>query len=289
MSGILSLVGTPIGNLADASPRATATLAAADVLCCEDTRVAGKLLQLLGIAREGGRPELLRCDEHVLVGRVPELLARVEAGERVAFVSDAGMPGISDPGQRLVDAALDAGLPVEVVPGPSAVVCALVASGLPSEHFFFEGFLPRKAGAMAARLAELVAVPGSLVFYESPRRAASTCASLADAYPGRRAALVRELTKLHEEVVRAPLPELAAELAAREAAGGIKGECVFVVEPPVAGEARGAGLPADASTPTLEQALAEARAAGESPSVAAKRIAKQFHLRKSDIYQQLVG
>ena len=148
--------------------------------------------------------------------KVDGVLARLEAGGRVAFVSDAGMPGVSDPGQRLVDAALDAGARVEVVPGPSAVTCALVASGLASEHFFFEGFLPRRRSAQPAyACGKLAAIPGTLVVYESPRRVAETLANVAEVFPGRRVALVRELTKLHEEVVRATAPELAAEVAAR--------------------------------------------------------------------------
>ena len=150
--GVLSVVGTPIGNLADASPRVVETLRAADVILCEDTRVTGKLLAHFGV-----HTPLTRADDNVLASRIAPTLERVAEGERVAFVSDAGMPGVSDPGQRLVDAALDQGLRVEVIPGPSAVTCALVASGLPMDHFFFEGFLPRKASAMEARLAEGVA------------------------------------------------------------------------------------------------------------------------------------
>ena len=195
--GVLSVVGTPIGNLSDASPRVVQTLTDADLLLCEDTRVTSKLLTHFGI-----RVPLQRADENVLAERIPQVLDRIASGERVAFVSDAGMPGVSDPGQRLVDAALDAGLRVEVIPGPSAVTCALVASGLPMEHFFFEGFLPRKKGPMAERLRELAVVPGALVLYESPRRVAATLAVVAEVFPLRRVGLVRELTKLHEETVR---------------------------------------------------------------------------------------
>ena len=197
MTGILSVVGTPIGNLEDASPRVRRTLGEANVILCEDTRVTARLLSAFDL-----HVPLVRCDENVIASRVATTLERVEAGERVAFVSDAGMPGVSDPGQRLVDAALDAGLPVEVVPGPSAVTCAVVASGLACEHFFFEGFLPRRHSAQVVRLGELAQVPGAIVCYESPRRVAATLASVAEVMPGRRVALVRELTKLHEEVVR---------------------------------------------------------------------------------------
>ena len=156
MTGILSVVGTPIGNLEDASPRVRRTLGEANVILCEDTRVTARLLSAFDL-----HVPLVRCDENVIASRVATTLERVEAGERVAFVSDAGMPGVSDPGQRLVDAALDAGLPVEVVPGPSAVTCAVVASGLACEHFFFEGFLPRRHSAQVVRLGELAQVPGA--------------------------------------------------------------------------------------------------------------------------------
>ena len=221
MAGILSIVGTPIGNLSDASPRVLDTLAAANTVLCEDTRVTSKLL-----ARFEIHTSLERCDENVIASRIPAVLERLRAGERIAFVSDAGMPGISDPGQRLVDAALDEGLAVEVVPGPSALTCALVASGIACDHFFFEGFLPRKPTSRTSRLSELAWVPGALIFYESPRRVAATLAAIAEVMPARQVALVREITKIHEEVVRASAPTLAAQIAEREE---IRGECVVVV------------------------------------------------------------
>ena len=146
-SGLLSVVGTPIGNLSDASPRVLDTLATADVIFCEDTRVTSKLLSAFGL-----HASLQRCDENVIEAQIAPALKRLAQGQHLAFVSDAGMPGVSDPGQRLVDAVLDAGFATEVVPGPSAVTCALVASGLASDHFFFEGFLPRKHGAQKDRL-----------------------------------------------------------------------------------------------------------------------------------------
>lgn len=274
--GILSLVGTPIGNLSDASPRVLSTLEAADVLLCEDTRVTSKLL-----ARFNIRVSLMRCDENVLASRVNGVLERVEAGERVAFVSDAGMPGVSDPGQRLVDAALDRGLRVEVVPGPSAVTCALVASGLPMDRFFFEGFLPRKSGARARRLQELSAVPGALVFYESPHRVVSTIASVAEVMPLRRVALVRELTKLHEEVVRDVAPALVELLQERDE---IRGECVVVVEGPVEGES--ASVPVAAVS--LDDAIIAGLAAGESKTRLAKRLAKERGLARAVVYDRIV-
>lgn len=278
--GLLSVVGTPIGNLSDASPRVVSTLDAADTVLCEDTRVTGKLLSALGI-----HAHMERCDENVIASRVPALLERLEAGEHLAFVSDAGMPGVSDPGQRLVDAALDAGVRVEVVPGPSAVTCALVASGLASEHFFFEGFLPRKRSAQLARLEELAMVPGTLVVYESPRRVAETLAAIAEVFPARRVALVRELTKLHEEVVRGQAGELADKIAGREE---IRGECVIVVSAPSEEELVERRHADAASGMSLDEAIAEGLAAGESKSALAKRLAKSFSMSKSEIYDQIV-
>ena len=278
--GMLSLVGTPIGNLSDASPRVLDTLRGADVVLCEDTRVTSKLL-----ARFEIRVPLERCDENVIASRVESVLSRVAAGARIAFVSDAGMPGVSDPGQRLVDAALDEGLPIEVIPGPSAVTCALVASGLGMEHFFFEGFLPRKAGERARRLAELAAIPGALVFYESPHRVVATLDSLAEAFPARRVALVRELTKLHEECVRDVSGALAECIRER---GEVRGECVIVVEGPSAAELEGLRAAAASGPATIEEAIAEGLAAGEPKSALAKRLAKQFGIPKSEVYDKLV-
>lgn len=273
-SGMLSMVGTPIGNLSDASPRVVETLRAADVLLCEDTRVTSKLL-----ARFGIRVQLMRCDENVLPARVEDVIERVSRGERVAFVSDAGMPGVSDPGQRLVDAALDEGLPVEVIPGPSAVTCALVASGLPMAHFFFEGFLPRKAAAQRMRLQQLARIPGALVIYESPRRVATTLAEVARAMPERRVALVRELTKLHEETVRDRAPELARTVSEL---GEVRGECVIVVEPPTADELR-----SEPARP-LGEAIREGLAAGESKTALAKRLSKEYGRPRSAVYDLIL-
>lgn len=280
-TGLLSVVGTPIGNLRDASPRVLDTLAAADVVLCEDTRVTGRLMSAFGL-----HVRLERCDENVMAEKVERVLERLAAGERVAFVSDAGMPGVSDPGQRLVDAALDAGLRVEVVPGPSAVTCALVASGLASEHFFFEGFLPRRRGPQVARLEELAAVPGTLVVYESPRRAAETLARVAEVMPGRRVALVRELTKLHEEVVRGEAAELAELVAAR---GELRGECVIVIAAPDAGELEQRRAAAAGPGGTLEEEIAAGLAAGEPKSALAKRLAKSFSLPRAEVYDKVLA
>lgn len=279
IEGVLSLVGTPIGNLDDASPRVLNTLRQADVLLCEDTRVTSKLL-----ARFDIRVSLMRCDQNVMASRIESVLQRVEAGERVAFVSDAGMPGVSDPGQQLVDAALERGLRVEVIPGPSAVVCALVASGLPMEHFFFEGFLPRKEGARTRRLQELVAVPGALVFYESPHRVAATVRDIAHVMPQRRVALVRELTKMHEDVVR----DMAPALAERITTGSeVRGECVLVVEGPVSSKDIGGDAPT-ASVESLDEAIRDGLEAGESKTRLAKRLCKQHSQPRAQVYNRIV-
>lgn len=273
-AGKLSIVGTPIGNLGDASPRMREALAEADVVLCEDTRVTSKLM-----AHFDAHTALERCDENVIASRVAGVLARLARGERVALVSDAGMPAVSDPGQLLVDAVLDAGYEVEVVPGPSAVTAAIALSGLDSAHFFFEGFLPRKAGEQKRRLEELAHVPGTLVVYESPKRAAKTLAAIAEVMGERRVALVREITKLHEEVVRGGAAELADEIAAR---GELKGECVIVVEAP--GE-RAAVLDEDA----LGEAIAAGLAAGEPKSALAKRLARESGLSRSEVYERVLA
>lgn len=279
--GMLSIVGTPIGNLEDASPRVLRTLAEADVVLCEDTRVTGKLMSAFDL-----HVRLERCDENVMAEKVAGVLERVASGQRVAFVSDAGMPGVSDPGQRLVDAALDAGLPVEVIPGPSAVTCALVASGFASEHFFFEGFLPRRRSAQLARLAELALVPGTIVVYESPRRVAETLANVAEVMGGRRVALVRELTKLHEEVVRDEAAALARRVAER---GEVRGECVVVIAAPSADELARRRAEAAGPARTLEEEIAAGLAAGEPKSALAKRLAKQFSLPRAEVYDAVVA
>ena len=284
-SGRLIVVGTPIGNLGDLSPRAAAAFERADAVCCEDTRVTSKLLAHAGVSRP-----LVRCDENVIARRAPELVERMRAGEVVAFASDAGMPGVSDPGQVLVEACRAAGVPVEVVPGPTACVTALVASGIGCDHFFFEGFLPRKPGAQARRLAELAPVPGALLFYESPRRAAATLAAIAAAYPAREVALCRELTKLHEEVLRAPAPALAEAVRGR---GELKGECVIVVAPPAAEEATSAHAAAPASAADLADRLAadiaDALDAGEGASSIAKRLSQRYSRRRREVYDLVLA
>ena len=241
----LHVVATPIGNLKDISFRALSTLAAADAIIAEDTRVTRNLLAYYGVATP-----LVAYHEHNAKVVRPHLLARLEAGATLALVSDAGTPLVSDPGFKLVQEALEKGVHVTAVPGPSAVLAALVVAGLPTDRFFFEGFLPHKSGPRRARLAELAAVPGTLVFFESPRRIAETLADAAAVLGPRAAAIARELTKLYETVRRGPLDTLAATLAAEETP---KGEIVLLIAPPEAGAAEQSEADLDAR---LMEALA---------------------------------
>ena len=222
----LHVVATPIGNLSDISLRALATLAAADAVIAEDTRVTKKLLAHYGIATP-----LVAYHEHNAEVMRPHLLARLVAGAALALVSDAGTPLVSDPGYRLVGGALAQGTTVTSVPGASAVLAALVVAGLPTDRFFFEGFLPPKTVARRQRIAELAAIPGTLVFFESPHRVVETLADLHAVLGERDAALARELTKHFETVRRAPLRELASAIATE---GPPKGEIVLLIGPPQA-------------------------------------------------------
>ena len=282
LAGKLSIVGTPIGNLSDASPRVKETLAAADVILCEDTRVTSKLLSAFDI-----HVPLQRCDQNIIESQIEPTLERLRAGQRVAFVSDAGMPGISDPGQHLVDAALSEGLAMEVIPGPSAVTCALVASGLASDHFFFEGFLPRKHGQIVQRLQQLASIPGTIVLYESPFRVLATVEAIAEVFPTRQVALVRELTKLHEEVVRDVAPCLVETLAAKE---NLKGECVLVIAAPTDEELVATSLQvAGESQLSLEDAIEAGLAAGTRKSALAKELAQKFGIARDEAYQAILA
>jgi 16S rRNA (cytidine1402-2'-O)-methyltransferase len=232
--GRIVLVGTPIGNLGDLSPRAVHTLAGADLIACEDTRVTRKLLSHAGIT---GR-RLVAMHAHNEAASAAGLVAEAAAGKVVAVVTDAGMPGVSDPGARVVTAAAAAGVTVEVVPGPSAVLAALVLSGLATDRFSFEGFLPRKGREKGARLAAIAASPQTVVVFESPHRVRVTVQNLEAACGADRAvAVARELTKLHEEVWRGSLAEAAAWLETVEP----RGEYVIVVGPAGVGASGGPG------------------------------------------------
>lgn len=270
MTGRLVLVGTPIGNLGDLSPRAVEALTTADTIACEDTRRARALLSHLGVP--GGR-RLLAVHDHNEAGAVRDVLARLDKGQRVVVVTDAGMPGISDPGERLVAAAAAAGHRVEVVPGPSALLAALVVSGLSTSRFVFEGFLPRRGSARTQRLAELAAEPRTVVLFEAPHRVRQTVADLAAAAGGlRRVALVRELTKLHEEVWRGTLAGAADHLSAREP----RGEYVVVLD--------GAPPAPPAGEDDVERALRARIDAGADKRSAIAEVASELGVPKRVVY-----
>ena len=272
--GALVLVATPIGNLDDLAPRAVRALAEADLVVCEDTRRTGRLLVAAGV---GHRP-LLAVHDHNEAAQVGAVLARLRAGDTVAVVTDAGLPGISDPGERLVRAAAAEGFEVTVVPGPSAAMAGLVASGLPTGRFVFEGFLPRRGSGREERLGALTGEQRTVVLYEAPHRLARTLADLARTLGGgRRVALARELTKLHEEVWRGTLGaavERCAEVVPR-------GEYVVVVE--------GAEPPGPAGDGELAAALAARTAAGLSTRDAVTEVATVFSVSRRRVYALATG
>lgn len=275
-AGKLVLVPTPIGNLGDITRRAVEAFATADVVCCEDTRVTGKLLSALGVSKR-----LERLDEASITTRGLQIVERAAAGEVIAFASDAGMPGVSDPGTRLVALAREAGVPVEVLPGPSAAATAYVASGFLCPRYYFGGFFPRKDGERTALLSALQALDAVLVFYESPNRVAAALDAVAHAFPLRQVAVCRELTKLHEEVARGLAPEVAADFAAREADAGVKGEIVLVVDAPSAEEIAGQRAESRASA---ENRAAELRASGASAKEIRAALMAEFGLSRNDAY-----
>jgi 16S rRNA (cytidine1402-2'-O)-methyltransferase len=263
----LVVVPTPIGNLEDITLRALRCLREADLVACEDTRRTGRLL-----AHHGIKNRLVAYHEHNEERLAPELAERARA-ERIALVSDAGMPLVSDPGYRLISACIEAGVEVEVLPGPSAPITALVASGLPADTVVFFGFLPRKGKVRTELLARIAGEGSTFVLFESPHRLAKTLQALPAKTP---VAVCRELTKLHEEVFRGTAAE-----AARRFSGGTKGEIVLVVRGGTGAE------PAD-----LEEAVELARgyvAKGESPSRAAARAARESGRSKREVYDRLVG
>jgi len=264
----LHVVATPIGNLGDISFRALATLAAADAIIAEDTRVTRTLLAHYGVTT----PMIAYHDHNARAVR-PQLLKRLSEGARLALVSDAGTPLVSDPGYKLVREAVDAGIRVIAVPGASAVLTALVVAGLPSDRFYFEGFLPHKAQARRTRIAEISTVPGTLIFFEAPRRLADMLTDLADVLGDRQAAIARELTKKFEQVRRGSLRELARSLAE---------------EPPPKGEIAVLVAPPDPEAPGIEAAEIEARLgeALKSMSIkdAAAKVAAETGAKRRELY-----
>ena len=271
MSGTLYVVGTPIGNLQDFSPRALQTLADVDFIAAEDTRVTLKLLTHFGLKKP-----LVSYYEHNKASQGPVIVARLAAGESCALVTDAGLPAISDPGEALVRLCHQAGVPVVSVPGPSALTAALSVSGMPSDHFYFEGFLSADKKERADRLQRLAAVPCTLLFYEAPHKLAATAQEMLRVFGDRPMAAVRELTKIHEEILPTTLAAFCDRLARQEP----RGEYVLIVQ----------GAPVEANDDkqhTLQQALALAarlQEEGLPPTKAAKIAAEFTGRKKGDIY-----
>jgi 16S rRNA (cytidine1402-2'-O)-methyltransferase len=268
------VVATPIGNLGDLSPRAAEVLRTVQAVAAEDTRRTLKLYAHLGAPA----PALVSLPAFDERGRVAAVVARLRGGASVALCTDAGTPGVSDPGAALVAAAWEAGVPVVPVPGPSAALTALAASGFSADRFVFAGFLPRKGGGRAEALAWLAAAPATVVLYEAGNRTAETLQDLAVALGDRPALVARELTKLHEELARGSLTELAARFA-----GEVRGEVTLVVSGPAAGAAR----PAVAEAEPLEDELRRRLAAGEPPSALAREVARARGLVRAEVYALL--
>lgn len=268
--GCIVLAATPIGNIADASTRLMAWLEGADIVAAEDTRRVHRLLSSLGITAKG---RITSYHEHNEAAKTPALLAEVLEGKTLLMVSDAGMPSVSDPGFRLVEAAVEADVTVTVAPGPSAVLTALALSGLPTDRFCFEGFLPRKAGERAARLSELASEPRTMVFFEAPHRLEVMLRALHTAFgPARPAAVTRELTKTYEEVIRRPLAGLLEWAESSQ----IRGEIAVVV----------AGAPAAEAGKVEDYVVAvnEAITQGTRLKDAVSLVAQAHHLSKRELY-----
>jgi 16S rRNA (cytidine1402-2'-O)-methyltransferase len=269
--GRLYAVATPIGNLADITLRALRVLADVDVIAAEDTRTTRKLL-----AHHGIRTSLVSYHEHNEAVRTPELLERLQAGEAVALVSEAGTPSISDPGYRLIREAIAAGVAVEPVPGPSAILAAIVVAGLPADAFVFEGFLPRRGPERRRRLEGLVDEPRTLVFFEAPHRLDRSLADVLDVLGDRQAALCRELTKLHEEVRRGSLRELVDSVQRRP----VKGEIVLVVE--------GATVQATVDVASAAGEVLERVRAGETVREATRAVAAERGVPRRALYDRVL-
>ena len=270
-TGLLVLAATPIGRAGDASPRLAEELVRADVVAAEDTRRLKRLTTDLGVVPTGRVVSYFEGNE---ASRTAGLVESLEAGERVLLVTDAGMPSVSDPGYRLVAAAVDAGVRVTAVPGPSAVLTALAVSGLPVDRFCFEGFLPRKAGERSRRLADLAEEPRTMVFFEAPHRTGTALAAMAEAFGGGRpAAVCRELTKIHEEVVRGGLSELAGW-----AADGVRGEVTVVVS------GRTGPTVVPSGPEEIAALVAAEEAAGTPRKDAIRTVARRAGLPKREVY-----
>ena len=271
MPGLLYVVATPIGNLEDMTYRAVRVLGEADVIACEDTRQTRKLLEHYGIQKP-----TVSYHEHNEMERSAELTARMLAGAVVALVSDAGMPLVSDPGYRLVRAAVDNGIAVQPVPGASAALAALAGSGLPSDAFHFGGFLPHKPGQRIKALEALADEPATLIFYEAPHRIMESLEAVEQVLGARPVVVARELTKIHEEFLRGTAAEVRAQLAARN---GVKGEITLLI-------GKAAGPPPD-DTP-LDEAVGALMRDGTARMDAIKQVARRRGLSKREVYERLL-
>ena len=272
MSGTLYLVATPIGNLQDVTLRAVDTLRNVDLIACEDTRHTQKLLNHLGIKKK-----LISYHDHNEHSRSSELIGRLSAGESIAIVSDAGTPAINDPGFRIVQEAIENEIDVISIPGPTAFVTALTASGLPTEAFFFAGFLPAKKGERQNRLQELARIPGTLLVYEAPHRLLSSLKDCLLVLGNRKAVVARELTKLHEEFARGTISSLIDHFGN----GTIKGEIVLLID-----RDHGETAPAN-NLISIADRVAELESSGLDRKSALKAAAKEFGVSRSDAYREL--
>ncbi len=277
MPGTLYVVATPIGNLEDITHRALKVLREVDIIACEDTRHTRKLLSHYGIIRK-----TISYHDHNERERTVELLKALAAGANVAIVSDAGTPSISDPGFRLVSEAGAQDIPVVALPGPTALIAALVASGLPTDEFFFAGFLPARAGERRARLAKLRDIPATLIFYEAPHRIAATLSDAREILGERNAVVARELTKIHEEIVRGRLSKLAERFGSEEKA---RGEIVLLIDrTSIESEVKNAG-----KVPNIAALVDAFEAEGMDHRAALKKAARELGLSRAEAYRRLVA
>jgi 16S rRNA (cytidine1402-2'-O)-methyltransferase len=274
MPGTLYLVATPIGNLADITHRALQVLNDVDLIACEDTRHTHKLLNHYGITTK-----TISYHEHNEQQRAAELIDRLKQGTNIAVVSDAGTPSISDPGFRLVRAAIENEIVIVPVPGPSALIAALIAAGLPTDEFFFAGFLPSRTSARRTRLTELQSIPGTLIFYEAPHRLAATLADAYEILGEREAVVARELTKLHEEIRRGLLSKLAADYTEKT---DIRGEIVVLIDRNVIGAPATPAVSVATLVDQFEQAGLDHRAA-------LKKAARELGLSRAEAYRKLIS
>ena len=277
MAGTLYLVSTPIGNLEDITHRAVRLLGEVDLIACEDTRHTRKLLNHYGI-----NTKTISYHEHNERERASELLERIKRGSDVAIVSDAGTPGISDPGFRLARLAIENNVQVVPVPGPSALLTALVASGMPTDEFFFGGFLPARSSARRARLAELRLIPATLIFYEAPHRIAATLKDALEILGEREAVVARELTKIHEQLARGRLSELVGRFSS---AASARGEMVLIIDREIIqGDER-----ADQAASTIGELVTTLENEGMDHRAALKKAAKELGISRDEAYRRLVA